>query len=32
MKYTANEEYATLTKMSVDTGIDIIKYYANKYG
>jgi|JI61114BRNA_FD_contig_31_5321941_length_228_multi_3_in_0_out_0_2 hypothetical protein len=32
MKYTANEDFATLTKMSVDTGIDIIKYHANKSG
>lgn len=32
LKYTANEEYATLSRLSVDIGIDIIKKYANKSG
>lgn len=32
MKFTANEDFATLSKMSVDTGIDIIKQHANKSG
>lgn len=32
LKYTANKDYATLSKMSVDTGIDIIKHHAHKSG
>ena len=30
MKYTNNEGYPTLSRMSVDIGIDIIKKYAKK--
>lgn len=31
LKYTANDEYATLSRMSLDIGIDIIKKYAPKH-
>ena len=32
LRYTANEDYATLSKMSVDVGITIIKKYAPTHG
>lgn len=30
MKFTANESYVTLSKLSMEVGIEIIKYYAAK--
>jgi len=32
LKYTANKDFASLSKMSVDTGIAIIKHHAHKHG